>query len=77
MDETIERSAAAITIIANGQTRSVRTGSTIGDLLHELTIVPERVVVQLDGVIIPRGDFSRTGLHQGSRLEVVTLVGGG
>jgi thiamine biosynthesis protein ThiS len=66
-----------ITIIANGQPRTVKAGSTIADLLQELAIAPARVVAQLDGVIMARSDFERSILQEGSRLELVTLVGGG
>jgi sulfur carrier protein len=66
-----------ITIIANGQPRSVKAGCTIADLLQELAIAPTRVVAQLDGVIVPRSDFARSTLQEGCQLELVTLVGGG
>ena len=66
-----------ITIVANGQSRQIRAGSTIADLLQEIAIVPTRVVAQLDGVIVPRISFDQTVLQEGSQLELVTLVGGG
>ena len=66
-----------ITIIANGQPRAIRVGSTITDFLQELAIVPTRVVAQLDGVIVPRSDFGLSILQEGCQLELVTLVGGG
>lgn len=69
--------ATEITIIVNGQRRVVRTGCTIGDLLLEFAIAPARVIAQLDGVIIPREQFAQTDLHEGGRLEIITLVGGG
>ena len=77
MDEIPPQTAADIPIIVNGQERLVRDGSTIGDLLRELAIAPARVVAQLDGRIIPREEFARTGLCEGCRLELITLVGGG
>ncbi len=66
-----------ITVIANGQPREVQVESTIMDLLQEVSISPMRVVVQLDGVIVPRSDFENTALQEGCKLEIVTLVGGG
>jgi sulfur carrier protein len=69
--------ATTITIVANGQPRTVKAGSTIADLLRELTIAPTRVVAQLDGVIVQRSDFAGSTLQEGSQLELVTLVGGG
>lgn len=72
-----ENTAASISIIANGQPRTVEAGSTVADLLRDLAIAPARVVVQLDGVIVARTDFALANLHEGCRLEIVTLVGGG
>jgi thiamine biosynthesis protein ThiS len=77
MDEIIEQNGAPLTIIANGQTRTIKAGSTVSDFLQDLAIAPARVVVQLDGVIVPREQFAQADLHEGSRLEIVTLVGGG
>lgn len=77
MDEILQSPAGTLTIIANGQPHTVKAGSTVSHFLQDLGIAPARVVVQLDGVIIPRENFVRAALRQGSRLEIVTLVGGG
>lgn len=66
-----------VAIIANGKAREVKVGSTVADLLQELAIVPARVVVQLDGVIVERAELDKAVLQEGSKLEIVTLVGGG
>lgn len=68
---------STITIIANGQPHSVKDRSSIADFLQTLTISPTRVVAQMNGEIIPREAFAKTVLHDGDRLELVTLVGGG
>ncbi len=77
ISDLIHASSTSITIVANGQPRVVKEGWTIGDLLRDLAIVPARVVAQLDGVIVPRDEFDQAVLREGSRLEIVTLVGGG
>lgn len=66
-----------ITIIANGQPRTILADSTVADLLRELKISPTYVVVQLEGVIVPRPDFAQTVLREQSKVEIITLVGGG
>ena len=76
MSETTHPTST-ITIIANGQPRTIKEGSTIADLLQELAIAPARVVAQLDGVIVLRSDFAQSILQEGCQLELVTLVGGG
>lgn len=77
MDEITRQTTTPLTIIANGQIRTVKVGSTVSDLLQDLAIAPARVVVQLDGTIVPRAEFAQADLHEGSRLEIITLVGGG
>jgi thiamine biosynthesis protein ThiS len=66
-----------VTIIANGQPRIVKAGNTVADLLHELNIIPTYVVVQLDGEIVQRAAFDQAALREGSKVEIITLVGGG
>jgi thiamine biosynthesis protein ThiS len=31
----------------------------------------------LDGEIVPRADFDQAALKEGSKVEIITLVGGG
>lgn len=77
MSKIANQNTHTVTIIVNGQPREVQAESTIADLLQEASIVPMRVVVQLDGVIVQRSDFEKIVLQEGSKLEIVTLVGGG
>lgn len=77
MNKFVNPNSGTITIIANGQPRSVKVGSTIADLLQELNIAPMRVVAQLDRVIVSRSEFDKAGLQEGCKLEIVTMVGGG
>ncbi len=77
MDEISNTSGTTITIIANGQPREVQSGSTLADLLREVAVTPTHVVVQMDGIIVAWSEFEQTELHEGNKLEIVTLVGGG
>jgi thiamine biosynthesis protein ThiS len=77
MNKCVNPNSGTTTIIANGQPRSVKAGSTIADLLQELNIAPTHVVAQLDGVIVSRSEFDKAVLQQGCKLEIVTMVGGG
>ena len=77
MNETTNPDTDTITIIANGQLRIVKANSTIADLLQQLNIGPTRVVAQLNGAIVSRGEFDKAVLQQGCKLEIVTMVGGG
>lgn len=77
MDEMIKQTVTTMTIVVNGQIRTTKVGSTINYLLQDLGIAPALVVVQLDGVIIPRDEFAQATLYEESQIEIVSLVGGG
>jgi sulfur carrier protein len=64
-------------IQVNGQPRDVGPGLTVAKLLGELGVTQPHVAVELNLEVVPRADHAATILHDGDRLEVVTLVGGG
>ena len=64
-------------VIVNGQPRQVADGSTVADLLAALKLPPRGVAVEVNQMIVPRNRHPEHPLHDGDRLEVVSLVGGG
>ena len=68
---------STITIIANGQTKSAREGCPLPEFLAELSLPPERVVVERNGSALTPAEARTTVLAQGDRLEIVRLVPGG
>ena len=64
-------------IEVNGQARELPDGSTIAELLRQLEVVQPHVAVEVNLELVPRAKHAATTLHEGDRLEVVTLVGGG
>lgn len=66
-----------MTVLVNGEARGVLPGTTVAALLEALGLARERVAVERNGRIVPRGEHEVTRLADGDRLEVVTLVGGG
>ncbi len=64
-------------IEVNGRPREVADGATIASLLAELKVAQPQVAVELNLEVVPRAQHAQTTLHDGDRLEVVTLVGGG
>jgi len=67
----------SIQIQVNGEQRSCRADTTIGDLLRELDIQAERVAVELNLEIMDRKDFDDRRLKQGDRVEILSFIGGG
>jgi thiamine biosynthesis protein ThiS len=46
-------------------------------LVALLDMKPDRVAVELNREIVPRGRWAETVLNEGDRLEIVQFVGGG
>jgi sulfur carrier protein len=67
----------ALTIVVNGEARSFQPGDTVLDLLAGLGRHPRTVAVELNGDILPRGEYGARALRAGDRLEVVHFVQGG
>jgi thiamine biosynthesis protein ThiS len=65
------------TIVVNGESRPIRAGQTVAELLGELGLDPRQVAVERNREVVPRALHASTVLAAGDRLEVVTFVGGG
>jgi sulfur carrier protein len=63
-------------LIVNGEHYLTET-DTLAKLLEELEIVPERVAVEVNLMVIKRKDFGDCRLKDGDSIEVVYFVGGG
>ena len=61
----------------NGKEMNLKNGITIDELLSEIKFIKERVVVEVDGVIVSKDDFKSFKLTENNTIEVVSFVGGG
>jgi sulfur carrier protein len=66
-----------MTIHVNGEPREVDDEISIFALLEHLKVTAPHVAVELNLEVVPRAEHAQTTLHDGDRVEVVTLVGGG
>jgi sulfur carrier protein len=66
-----------MTVVCNGEVRSLPNGSTVADLVAALGLRPSQVAVECNKVLVRRAEHPNTVLHDGDRLEVVTFFGGG
>ncbi|MDR3357463.1 MAG: sulfur carrier protein ThiS [Desulfovibrio sp.] len=64
-------------ICVNGEKEIFVPPATIADALAARGNDVNRVVVEVNGGIVPREKFVQTLLREGDALEVVHLVGGG
>ena len=66
---------ASLTV--NGDQVPIGGITSVGELLQSLKIVPDRVVVELNGTIYRRGEGLDRPLAAGDVVEIVHFVGGG
>ncbi len=66
-----------MTVLVNGEERSVSQTATLLDLLRQFELDPRTVVVELNRELIRRPTLANTVLHDGDRVELVHFVGGG
>jgi sulfur carrier protein len=50
---------------------------TVSELLAALDIDPRRVAIEYNLVVLKRGSFETTEIHDGDQVEIVNFVGGG
>jgi len=64
-------------ITFNGKPRELKTGTSIQELLDQLSLDCMQVVVEHNRNIITRQRLAETPLNDGDTLEVIHFVGGG
>jgi sulfur carrier protein len=66
-----------ITLVVNGERRSVPEVPNVLELLRNLGISENHVAVELNRDIIRRRDWENTPVHDQDKVEIVQFVGGG
>jgi sulfur carrier protein len=64
-------------VIVNGKPLAVSAGTSIAELLTQLSLAGKRVAVERNGEIVPKSLHATSCLSEGDRLEIVVAVGGG
>jgi thiamine biosynthesis protein ThiS len=66
-----------VRLVINGQERETPALATVADLAQWLELPAFGSAVELNGQVVRRAEYPRSGLRDGDQLEVVRLVGGG
>jgi thiamine biosynthesis protein ThiS len=64
-------------VVINGESATIRSGSSVAELLGHLQIGRERVAVEVGLQIVPKAKYDSYTLAEGDRIEIVHFVGGG
>jgi thiamine biosynthesis protein ThiS len=66
-----------ISVLVNGERKSVPTGVTVSGLLRTLGIEADRVAVEMNKSIVRKRDWDKTPVEGEASFEIVHFVGGG
>jgi thiamine biosynthesis protein ThiS len=64
-------------IQVNGESQELPDGSSLQDLVQELSLPPARIAIELNRNVVRRADWGTAILAEGDRIEIVHFVGGG
>ncbi|AXK32625.1 sulfur carrier protein ThiS [Streptomyces armeniacus] len=64
-------------ITVNGEPLEISAGFTLDRLVATFTTAPSGVAAALNEAVVPRGQWPRTTLADGDRVEILTAVQGG
>jgi sulfur carrier protein len=66
-----------MTVMVNGKPREVPAGTTVEQLVGQLTDQPSGIAAAVNGEVLPRRAWAGTPLADLDQVEVVTAVQGG
>ena len=74
---TLSATTDSISISLNGESRRVKSPSSVADLVCEIGLDPAKVAVERNLEIVSRSTLAQIVLAEGDVLEIVHFVGGG
>ena len=66
-----------MTVTVNGEPREVAAGTTVAQLVAQVTDAPSGIAAAVNGDVLPRRAWADTPLADRDDVEVVTAVQGG
>jgi len=64
-------------LIINGEPRQVADDITAAALVEQLGLAGQRLAIEVNQEIVPRGEYAAHRLRAGDRVEIVRAIGGG
>jgi len=64
-------------VIVNGKPQTLQDGLCLEAYIAEVSPHPDRIIAEVNELIIKRKQWADYRLNSGDRVELVTLVGGG
>ena len=66
-----------MTVILNGESRSVAEVTTIAALVRELNLIPATLLIEHNGLALHREEWNSRALREGDKVELIRVVAGG
>lgn len=64
-------------VLINGEARQLDDGISVATLLDQLELRGQRLAVEINEMIVPRGRHAEHTIKQDDRIEIVRAIGGG
>lgn len=64
-------------VTVNGEEYELPEAITVAELVERVGLGDQRIALELNREIVPRGEYPRTKLAEGDRVEIVRAIGGG
>lgn len=64
-------------ILVNGDPYHSPAALTVAQLVDQLSLSEQRLAVELNGDILPRGEWPARQLRSADKIEIVRAIGGG
>lgn len=61
----------------NGDALDLPAPCNLDNLIRRLALGGRRLAVEINGEIVPRGEYTSRQLSEGDRIEIVQAIGGG
>ena len=61
----------------NGKKISIKSNSTIYDLLKRYKLINKKIAIEYNGSIVPKINYKKKILKRNDKIEIVHFIGGG
>ncbi|MEY9843531.1 sulfur carrier protein ThiS [Streptacidiphilus sp. MAP5-3] len=68
---------AQIRLTVNGEPREVASGTSLAEVVAQLSAAPSGVAAAVNEAVVPRSAWDATALADADRVEILTAVQGG
>ena len=61
----------------NGKKISIHTNFSVRDLIKKYKLQEKKIAIELNGMILPKENYTKKKLKNNDKIEIVQFIGGG